>query len=88
MNEAQEYARALTAYRKALTRLRAAKAALAASKAKPPPRTYTLAEIDAMFPPIGHTIQWPKPLSVIDLNIITAKALEIMSQPEPENDDE
>ena len=29
-----------------------------------------------------------KPLSVIDLNIITAKALEIMSQPEPENDDE
>jgi hypothetical protein len=45
----------------ALARLKEAKAALKAAKVKPPPRTYTLAEIDAFFPSphIGHTINWP-----------------------------
>ena len=58
----REYARALAAYRKVLDRLKRAKAALVKAKAKPQPRTYTLAEIDAMFPPSPHiarTIKWP-----------------------------
>ena len=47
----QEYARALAAYKKARKRLSEAKTALAKAKAKPPPRIYTLAHVDALFPP-------------------------------------
>jgi hypothetical protein len=49
--EQREYARALVAYRKVLKRLSEAKFALAKTKTKASPRVYTLAQIDALFPP-------------------------------------
>jgi hypothetical protein len=55
----QDYDRALTNYRKALARLKEAKAALALAKAKPPPRAYSLSEIDAFFPPPSFVTSSP-----------------------------